>query len=160
MLSRSLKNKKLIKAIFPISIIALILLLAKTAIADKNGPIIVAWDFHVRNSCRYDINLLVRYKKVTDEWETAGRWTIDGNESTRLLVDGSPLRSNNSIFYYYAWIPGSDYSWNGSYEREFNGRFYNFRRANLDLRTRYGDDDDSSSDDYSYYSLGLNCSNL
>lgn len=104
-------------------------------------------DFYFRNNCSKPIRLMLRYKQLSGEWRTQGWYNFDGNEASYLNAEpGVRLRSNNSVFYYYAEsTDGRTSVWSGDETREFNGESWPMKRKELTL--------DSDGD----WSLGIRC---
>jgi len=104
-------------------------------------------EFYLKNNCSEPVELLLRYRNPSGNWVTRGWWSFDSGKGAFLSSSGERIRSDNSIFYYYAQIPGTSYSWSGSEEREFRGREYPTRKRKISP--------DSDGDWY----LPLSCSN-
>jgi hypothetical protein len=104
-------------------------------------------DFYFRNNCAKPVRLVLRYKQLSGEWRTQGWYNFDGNEASYLNAEpGVRLRSNNSVFYYYAEsTDGRTSVWSGDESREFNGESWPMKRKDLTL--------DSDGD----WSLGIRC---
>lgn len=107
---------------------------------------------YFRNKCKFPVRLALRYLQPSDEWITDGWWSVDANKSAYLLSDNNKrIRSNNSIFYYFAEIttdPHKNYTWSGDEEREFRGRALPMRKTTLST--------DSDGD----YELSITCNNI
>jgi hypothetical protein len=105
---------------------------------------------YVKNNCSQPIRLALRYRNPADNWETIGWWSFEADEGSYLASNGERIRSNNSVFYYYAEVTtsGADYSWSGDESREFSGRTLPMRKTEL------------SPDSDGNYTLSLSCTNL
>jgi hypothetical protein len=104
--------------------------------------------FYFRNNCHKPVRLVLRYKQLSGQWITQGWYSFDGNEASYLNSEpGVKLRSNNSIFYYYAEsTDGSGSVWSGDENREFGGQSLPMKKKEVSL--------DSDSD----WNLGIRCS--
>lgn len=106
---------------------------------------------YFRNNCRYPLQFSLRYQDSSGNWRSEGSWNFEGNKSAYLVSEDQRLRSNNSIFYYYAEItqePYKDYRWTGDKDTEVGGRTLPMSETTLSP--------DSDGD----YVLSLSCSNL
>lgn len=106
--------------------------------------------FYFKNNCSQPIRLALRYRNPADNWETNGWWSFEADEGSYLASNGERIRSNNSVFYYYAEVTASGYdaSWSGDESREFSGRTLPMKETELSP--------DSDGD----YTLSLSCTNL
>lgn len=106
---------------------------------------------YFKNKCKFPIRLALRYRKPSDEWVTGGWWNFEGNEKAVLSRNQIRIRSDNSIFYYYAEItqePHTNYRWSGDEEKKLRRRKLPMRQVKLSP--------DSDGD----YVLSISCNNL
>lgn len=73
-----------------------------------------SFNFKITNNCKHKAKLALHYRKLDGNWSTNGWWEINGN-SWRYLTfkDGSYVKTNNSIFYYYAEAADGSFYWSG-----------------------------------------------
>jgi hypothetical protein len=101
------------------------------------------------NECHLPVALAVEYADANTGQRTAGWWNVGANTNTRLLDRSSralALAGNDA--YYYAEIPGTEFSWSGEYSATIDGRAVNMAYTALDV------DGDGN------YSLRLTCTNV
>jgi peptidoglycan hydrolase-like protein with peptidoglycan-binding domain len=85
--------------------------------------------YHVTNSCRYPLRILVRYRDSTKDWTTAGWWTFAPGEPAYLAMDDQRILSRNSIWYFYAeTTDGSNKVWEGTEPVGYKGKTYKMKR--------------------------------
>ena len=96
-----------------------------------NTPSSRGRDFYFKNNCTQPIKLTLRYRKLNGDWITRGWWSFDPGKGAYLASSGRRIQSDNNIFYYYAYIPNSNYSWSGSEKRSFGGRTYAMRKKSI-----------------------------
>jgi uncharacterized membrane protein len=76
------------------------------------------WEFLFENQCSQPIDLALHYLDPVDGWSTEGYWRMNSGERSFLAdTSGSHLRSKNRVYYYYAEIVGSSYSWSGDVKK-------------------------------------------
>ncbi len=102
---------------------------------------------YFENKCNDKLQLAVRYLNNDEVWITEYWYSIDAFTGTYLLSDGLRLKTNNSIVYIYAEIPGGNYTWSGDKSKYFDGQYYNMIEYKMTI--------DSDGD----YYICLNCSN-
>lgn len=108
-------------------------------------------EIYFRNSCHYPVRLSLLYREPSGEWITEGWYDFSGNGSSYLSSRGQRIRSNNSVFHYYAEItqgPHTGYSWSGNENRTFQGRTLPMRETSL------------SPNSDGHYTLSIQCNNL
>ncbi len=94
----------------------------------------VGYNFYFTNDCHKAVRLALRYKDPLQGWKTAGFWTFDPNQSANLASSGQRLLSRNSIFYFYAEIPGTGYAWTGDHNVSLGGRTIAMKQVDLELK--------------------------
>ena len=79
---------------------------------------------HFANNCRHPVRLAICYRKLDGSWQTVGWWKRNAWEANYLAFsDGSTLRTDNSVAYYYAETQDGYYYWSGKgYEATLDGR--------------------------------------
>jgi hypothetical protein len=103
----------------------------------------------MNNECHRPVALAVQYVDANTGAWTAGWWNVAANTTTRLLDRSSralALAGNDA--YYYAEIPGTEFSWSGEYSATVDGRAVSMARTALAL------------DDNGQYALRLTCTNV
>jgi hypothetical protein len=103
---------------------------------------------YLKNECSKTIRLALSYRTSDNEWKTDGWWTWEGKKSQFLYTNNKRIQLTSSEVYVYAYIMGSEYTWEGSDQREFGGRDLSMRKFSL------------STDNAGDYILSLNCNNL
>jgi hypothetical protein len=85
--------------------------------------------YYVTNECRHPIRMALRYKDPKDGWVSRYWYNFDPGESANLLSGGKTIYSENSVYYYYAYAPGTSDEWTADDNRyTIGGRSYGFRK--------------------------------
>jgi len=83
-------------------------------------------DYHmliVRNECREEIYVVVKYKSLDGPWETEGWFQFKPDEEAYIA------NTRNTRFYYYAY--SEDHIWQGDHRQKFDGKQYGFKEKRI-----------------------------
>lgn len=86
---------------------------------------------HLTNHCTENVELILQYQDTSGNWVTKGWWNFNPEEANYLASSGTTIRTKNNVFYYYARIPGEDYTWSGNNNRTFEGQAYPMKQDKL-----------------------------
>ncbi len=103
--------------------------------------------FH--NACSRPVQLVIRYASDGRQYTVEGLWATNPNQKITLADEKkTTLLLHNPTLFFYAWVPGADYSWQGDYPFSFEGQSLPMRQQTLTL------------DSQGNYVLQVNCPNL
>ncbi len=99
-----------------------------------------------KNNCINPVRLAIRYQNVNNQWRSIGWWKVNFGQQITLKHQNYPLRSNNSIWYFFAEATdGSGRQWKGNHNINVNGENYGM----LERKVQNGQD----------FRFGVNCDN-
>lgn len=100
------------------------------AAAPASGP--TESELRVTNKCDKSFRIAIEFRDASLTWTTWGWWTFEPGQSSFVSYDGRRLRSNNSVFYFYA--TGDGLEWKGESPGTVDGKDYKFRKIKLPVK--------------------------
>lgn len=97
---------------------------------------VYATSLYMHNKTSYEVQVLLRYKNLKNEWITEGWFRIKPGkkEKVRTLLDAK--------FLYYASSLDYKSEWTGKESRSYEGKYYKMREKNISESIMSGDDKD------------------
>ena len=90
------------------------------------------------NSCRYPVNLFLRWKEPAQGWVTEGYWQVPANKGILLdYSDGVMIRADSPDIFFHAYAPGLALEWSGANVVSYGNTTLPLMRANVVTTTMY-----------------------